>query len=40
MAHKLRALIALAEDLSSISNIHMAAHNHLYLQLQKIQSPL
>ena len=34
MAQKLRALPALVDDLGSISRIHMAAHNHLYLQFE------
>jgi hypothetical protein len=33
------ALAALPEDLSSIPSIHMVAHNHLQLQLQRDQTP-
>lgn len=32
MAHQLRTLTTLPEDLGSISSIHMTAHNCLYLQ--------
>jgi hypothetical protein len=36
-AQWLRALVPLAEDWSSILSTHMAAHNHLKGQLQRIQ---
>ena len=36
MAQQLIAFVALAEDLGSGSSTHMAAHNNLKLQFQKI----
>ena len=36
MAQTLRALATLAEDLASVPSTYMAAHSHLYLQLQGI----
>jgi hypothetical protein len=37
MAQRLRALAALPEDLGSIPNTHMAAHNSLELLFQETQ---
>jgi len=39
LAQQLRALAALPEDLGSIPNNHIAAHNCLQLQFQGIQHP-
>lgn len=37
---QLRALAALAEDMGSVPNMHMAAHSHPKLLLQETGSPL
>ena len=34
MPQRLRALVALAEDPSSVPSMHMAAHSHLHRQFQ------
>jgi hypothetical protein len=38
--HVLKALVALPEGPGLVPSTHMAAHNHLQLQLQGIQCPL
>lgn len=40
MVHLLRALIALAGDLSLVPRTHIVAPNNLQLQFQGIQQPL
>lgn len=39
MAQRLTTLATLMEDLGSVGSTYMAAHNHLYLQVQGIQHP-
>lgn len=39
LVQQLRALNAFAEDQDSIPTSHLAAHSHLYLLFQGIQSP-
>ena len=40
MAHQLRALAAILQDLGSVPNNHRVAHNHLQLQFQQIKHSL